>query len=110
MLACGTLVTLPWPATGHFTCYQRWKIMTRLLVVPGLAAIATLFFLSACAQPSVAVIALTPAVVEAAPVDPFMAQVVGVQWLNPLQRRDYPTEWQLLWTLGLLHRTKTTIW
>ncbi|MFA6069728.1 MAG: virulence factor, partial [Janthinobacterium sp.] len=30
---------------------------------------------------------------------PFMAQVVGVQWLNPLQRQDYPTEWQLLWTL-----------
>jgi len=31
---------------------------------------------------------------------PYMAQVVGVQWLNPLQRRDYPTQWQLLWTLG----------
>ena len=31
-----------------------------------------------------------------------MAQVVGLQWLNPLQRRDYPTEWQLLWTLGLV--------
>lgn len=33
---------------------------------------------------------------------PFAAQVVGVEWLNPLQRRDYPTEWQLLWTLGLV--------
>lgn len=33
---------------------------------------------------------------------PAAAQVVGVQWLNPLQRRDYPTEWQLLWTLGLV--------
>jgi hypothetical protein len=33
---------------------------------------------------------------------PFMAQVVAVQWLNPLQRRDYPTQWQLLWTLGLV--------
>ena len=33
---------------------------------------------------------------------PFKAQVVGVQWLNPLQRRDYPTQWQLLWTLGLV--------
>ena len=31
----------------------------------------------------------------------FTAQVVGLQWLNPLQRRDYPTEWQTLWTLGL---------
>lgn len=33
---------------------------------------------------------------------PFQAQVVGLQWLNLLQRRDYPTEWQLLWTLGLV--------
>ncbi|WP_159098120.1 hypothetical protein [Parazoarcus communis] len=32
---------------------------------------------------------------------PFRAQVVGVQWLNPLVRRDYTTEWQLLWTLEL---------
>ena len=32
---------------------------------------------------------------------PFVAQVVGLIWLNPLQRMDYPTEWQLLWTQGL---------
>jgi hypothetical protein len=38
--------------------------------------------------------------------NPFMAQVVGLQWLNPLQRRDYPTEWQLLWTLGLVGPNK----
>lgn len=30
-----------------------------------------------------------------------IAQVVGVIWFNPLHRRDYPTEWQLLWTQGL---------
>ncbi|MEF9406943.1 virulence factor, partial [Ralstonia solanacearum species complex bacterium KE055] len=36
----------------------------------------------------------------------FMAQVVGLEWLNPLQRRDYPTEWQLLWTLGLVQPNK----
>jgi hypothetical protein len=35
-----------------------------------------------------------------------MAQVVGLQWLNPLQRRDYSTEWQLLWTLGLARPNK----
>ncbi|WP_027784932.1 MULTISPECIES: hypothetical protein [Burkholderia] len=38
--------------------------------------------------------------VEGASAAPFVAQVVGLEWLNPLQRRDYPTEWQLLWTLG----------
>lgn len=31
----------------------------------------------------------------------FAAQVVGLQWLNPLVWKDYPTEWNLLWTLGL---------
>jgi hypothetical protein len=37
-----------------------------------------------------------------APTGPYLAQVVGLQWLNPLERMDYPTEWQLLWTLGLV--------
>lgn len=39
--------------------------------------------------------------VEGVSAAPFVAQVVGLEWLNPLQRGDYPTEWQLLWTLGL---------
>lgn len=74
--------------------------MKRLLAMPVLAALATLALLSACAQTPAASRAALSAPVPAAP-SPFMAQVVGVQWLNPLQRRDYPTEWQLLWTLGL---------
>jgi len=74
--------------------------MKRLLAMPALFAVATLALLSACAQTPAASAALLPAPVAAAP-SPFMAQVVGVQWLNPLQRRDYSTEWQLLWTLGL---------
>ncbi|NHV29164.1 virulence factor [Burkholderia sp. D-99] len=40
--------------------------------------------------------------VEGVSAAPFVAQVVGLEWLNPLQRRDYPTEWQLLWALGLV--------
>ncbi|SNS19351.1 hypothetical protein SAMN06265795_101455 [Noviherbaspirillum humi] len=36
----------------------------------------------------------------------FAAQVVGLQWLNPLMRRSYPTEWNLLWTLGLAKPNK----
>lgn len=40
--------------------------------------------------------------VEGVPAVPFVAQAVGLEWLNPLQRYDYPTEWQLLWTLGLV--------
>ncbi|WP_413227491.1 virulence factor [Burkholderia sp. AU31624] len=37
---------------------------------------------------------------------PFVAQVVGLEWLNPLQRRDYPTQWQVLWTMGLVQPNK----
>ncbi|AOI81312.1 virulence factor [Burkholderia cepacia] len=37
---------------------------------------------------------------------PFIAQVVGLEWLNPLQRRDYPMEWQILWTMGLVQPNK----
>ncbi len=61
--------------------------------------------LSACANKA-PVAAPVTAVVPAVPAQPYMAQVVGVQWLNPLQRRDYPTEWQLLWTLGLAKPNK----
>ena len=78
--------------------------MTRLLVLPSLLAISVLALTSACATPPAAATA-APAV-AAEPPKPFVAQVVGLQWLNPLQRRDYPTEWQLLWTLGLVQPNK----
>ena len=76
--------------------------------IPTLSAIATLSFLTACAGKSASVIAETRAAtpVVAEPAKPFTAQVVGLQWLNPLQRRDYSTEWQLLWTLGLAQPNK----
>ena len=35
-----------------------------------------------------------------------MAQVIGVVWLNPLHRRDYPTKWRILRTLGLIKPDK----
>lgn len=40
----------------------------------------------------------------AAPTEPAKtpaAVVLGVQWLNPLMRRSYPTQWNLLWVQGL---------
>ena len=64
-----------------------------------------IMLVSACASEAY-VAAPVAAVIPAAPAQPYMAQVVGVQWLNPLQRRDYPTEWQLLWTLGLAKPNK----
>ncbi|NRO94402.1 virulence factor [Paraburkholderia sp. NMBU_R16] len=39
-----------------------------------------------------------------------MAQVVGVIWLNPLCRPDYPTEWRILWTLGLMKQDQGRDW
>ena len=70
----------------------------RLVLASGLALLVV-----ACAAPPPPAVVAAPAPVVAAP---FMAQVVGLQWLNPLQRRDYPVEWQLLWTLGLVQPNK----
>lgn len=88
------------------------QIMTRLLGIPGVLAAAVLALTTACAvvpTPAVAPEATATSTIptaRGAEPKPFMAQVVGLQWLNPLQRRDYPTEWQLLWTLGLVRPNK----
>ena len=73
-------------------------------ILPLLLVIATLFLGTACTTCG----SVTPGPAEAAapPAEPFRAQVVGVQWLNPLVRRDYPTEWQLLWVQGLAQPNK----
>ncbi len=71
---------------------------------PVVLAIAIAAMLGACSTAVAPVAQPVAAPVVAAP--PFMAQVVGLQWLNPLQRRDYPVEWQLLWTLGLVQPNK----
>ncbi|RAS28818.1 virulence factor [Paraburkholderia bryophila] len=67
-----------------------------------LAGIAMLMFTKAQA----AEISGTTSAVATASAKPFLAQVVGLEWMNPLQRRDYPTEWQLLWTMGLVKPNK----
>jgi len=85
--------------TGFFYRYSDLEILVSLLSIPAVIA-GTIFFLTGC---STSVSKAERAVLESSGVvsQPFRAQVVGVQWLNPLVRRDYPTEWQLLWTLGL---------
>ena len=79
--------------------------MTRFLFLPSIFACAVFFTLAIGATPPAPATVPAPslAIVEN---KPFQAQVVGLQWLNPLQRRDYPTEWQLLWTLGLVQPNK----
>ena len=87
---------------------QPWDteaLIMRLFILPLLLAIATLSLGTACTTRG----SVTPGPAEAAaapPAEPFRAQVVGVQWLNPLVRRDYPTEWQLLWVQGLAQPNK----
>lgn len=83
--------------------------MTRVLGVPALAAAAFLALTTGCSQlvgKTAQAAASSPAHASDAAAGSFKAQVVGVQWLNPLVRRDYPTEWQLLWTLGLAKPNK----
>ncbi|ORT79055.1 virulence factor, partial [Burkholderia puraquae] len=84
--------------------------MKRMLIVPSLVAILA-FVVSTImtATPAQAATvtqkdAAIPNAGESAA--PFVAQVVGLEWLNPLQRRDYPTQWQILWTMGLAKPNK----
>jgi hypothetical protein len=109
ILTLGAMLWLTWTTAAESQhVLTDGEIMTRFLTMPVLAAISTLSLLSASTnKPSPAVAethAATPIVAE--PAKPFMAQVVGLQWLTPLQRRDYPTEWELLWTLGLVQPNK----
>ncbi|KVO00866.1 virulence factor [Burkholderia ubonensis] len=82
------------------------EVMKRLVMLPALLAFAV--FVLATALASGRAQAATPretaltAAAATATGKPFVAQVVGLEWLNPLQRRDYPTEWQILWTMGLV--------
>ncbi|WP_242538441.1 virulence factor [Trinickia acidisoli] len=92
--------------------HRSWsfaEVIAQLFAFPFLLAVAAFCFSSALAAPAKAAETVRPAELEPlsstyAPM--FTAQVVGLEWLNPLQRRDYPTEWQLLWTLGLVTANK----
>ncbi len=77
------------------------ELMIRLTVLPAFFSALVLLLTTACARPPAKP---DTSVVSAAQIQsvPFQAQVVGLQWMNPLQRKDYPTEWQILWTLGLV--------
>ncbi|WP_260436942.1 virulence factor [Burkholderia contaminans] len=82
--------------------------MMRRIGMPALVGIAAFALAAACSattaeseRPAFALASSAPA-----PEKPLVAQVVGLEWLNPLQRRDYPTEWQLLWTMGLVKPNK----
>lgn len=79
--------------------------MKRFIVIPVFAGVTFFAFLTACTTTD-SRNAVTAKPQASSPQPAFMAQVVGLQWLNPLQRRDYPTEWQLLWTLGLAKPNK----
>ncbi|WP_423221181.1 virulence factor, partial [Burkholderia contaminans] len=84
--------------------------MKRFVVILSFVALVVFLFptammRSAHSAPAAEPIAnAAPSVEE--PVKPFVSQVVGLIWLNPLQRMDYPTEWQLLWTQGLASPNK----
>jgi hypothetical protein len=79
--------------------------MKRFLMLPGLVGFAAFLLMTVVVHKSAqagTIQTRTEASLSAdASSRPFMAQVVGLQWMNPLQRRDYPTEWQVLWTMGL---------
>jgi hypothetical protein len=107
LLVIGIALFFTWRAdTATLQSMTVGELMTRLLALPALAAVAVFGLLTACASTPVIATASAATPVTTDATKPFMAQVVGLQWLNPLQRKDYPTEWQLLWTLGLAQPNK----
>jgi len=78
------------------------QLLTRLVAIPAAFAALTFGVTMALTTRPVHAEAAPAVKQDPAPARPYMAQVVGLQWLNPLERMDYPTEWQLLWTLGLV--------
>lgn len=76
--------------------------MTNLVVVPALAASVLFVSLTLLVNSSTVRTAMAAQPEPHDRGEKFTAQVVGVVWLNPLQRKDYSTEWQLLRTLGLV--------
>jgi hypothetical protein len=102
------IVMLAWTAHDNPQPVSTGELMKRLVPLPGLVALAIFVFstvmMQSTAQAATPRVEAVPAAIEAT--RPLVAQVVGLQWLNPLQRRDYPTEWQLLWTLGLVKPNK----
>ena len=99
MLSLGAILAWAWT----FFPDQPWDTETlimRLFLLPAVLATLAVLVGSACTTRGNAV-ATPTAVVASPPAEPFRAQVVGVQWLNPLVWKDYPTEWQLLWVQGL---------
>jgi hypothetical protein len=76
------------------------ELTMRLFIIPALGAVMVLAWTTLITVNAANAVPLAHAK-SAAVQKPFIAQVIGLQWLNPLQRRDYPSEWQLLWTMGL---------
>ena len=97
---------LSWRAETHSsTVLTDGDLMIRPMLIPSLtAALAFAFCSSAKSAPSSA--ETSTSAMSSGQKKPYVAQVVGVQWLNPLQRKDYPTEWQLLRIIGLAEPNK----
>ena len=78
------------------------ELMTRIAVLPAFASAFALLLATIVASLPAKSGEFSPVPQAQTQANHFQAQVVGVQWMNPLHRMDYPTEWQLLWTLNLV--------
>ncbi|WP_412024145.1 virulence factor [Burkholderia cepacia] len=89
----------------HPALLETGDWMKRLVIAPGLLALMAFLTATAMMRPVQAAPSTnrdtSAAIFPEGHAKPFVAQVVGLIWLNPLQRKDYPTEWQTLWTQGL---------
>jgi hypothetical protein len=101
LLFITSAIWIRYSQTGNASLITDGEFVMRLFAAPAIGTVLVFFCLSCSGVRATKTQAHPILPVQQAPTGPFRAQVVGLQWLNPLQRRDYPTEWQLLWTLGL---------
>lgn len=112
VMVLAAIVTLVCSIDAGHEGGANWNMgdwMKRLILVPSLMALLTFLattVLTVTAAKAAAVVSDEVTAPASDSAKPFIAQVVGLEWLNPLQRRDYPTEWQIMWTMGLVKPNK----
>ncbi len=102
LLAAGVGLLRLWSTTEAVgSSLSGEQVVLRILALPFLLATVSLVVFTLLARPRASERSESPSLAAvSAPPKPFTACLLGAQWLNPLQRCDYPTQWQLLWTLG----------
>jgi len=102
LAAWGSIIRILQIESNSATVLTDGEIMIRIIALPAFISMFIAFLTTMWASPHAKSNEVSEISSSRTRVKQFQAQVVGLQWMNPLQRMDYPTEWQLLWTMDLV--------